>query len=331
MLFHDLLDIDDGEAIYLIEPCFNDLMRCELTEHYLSEIVRSGATFDDLIQIKNQDYLTGIGVPMHSEEQDFWMIFANVIRRNPDFNDPVNRLCERANSVRIVETTDLRFMDAIIEYYSIMLVNRMLCEKCIHDKRPFHKGSIENCPSGRDWRYNSSQIFSESRVDRLVTLLETIGQSHNLDLADMNVLEICCGNGMATIALHELNCNPLCLDSDRCAVCEGLEHDVLVPHRSMVLDATELSPFFDADSFDCVIGFMLGAIYPFNKDVWKRIMSESAALLRKNGFLIFTVHKNEEIAILKEVLDDLGMSGKVIDNRDEAGMYDQWVYVGQKL
>ncbi len=29
-------------------------------------------------------------------------------------------------------------------------------------------------------------------------------------------------------------------------------------------------------------------------------------------------------------MDELGMTGRVIDNRDDAGMYDQWVYVGQK-
>ncbi len=201
-------------------------------------------------------------------------------------------------------------MTAIIEYYSIMLVNRMLCDRCISTKKPF------------------SEIFSESRVDRLTTLLKTIEQSGNID--GMDVLEICCGNGMATIALTELGCDPFCMDSDSCAICEGLEHGVLTPHRSAVLDATELSAFFDAESFDFVIGFMLGAIYPFNKDLWARIMSESAVLLRENGLLVFTVHKEDEIIILKEVMDEIGISGEIIDNRDDAGVYDQWVYIGRK-
>ncbi len=157
-----------------------------------------------------------------------------------------------------------------------------------------------------------------------------IEQSGNTDFAGMDVFEICCGNGMATIALTELGCDPFCMDSDSCAICEGLEHGVLTPHRSAVLDATELSAFFDAESFDCVIGFMLGAIYPFNKDLWARIMSESAVLLRENGLLVFTVHKEEEIVILKEVMDAIGVEGEIIDNRDAAGVYDQWVYLGRK-
>lgn len=311
MLLHDLLDIDCAEVLYLIERSFYDQKRCESTEEYLSEIARSEIPFDDVIQIKDQDELIGIAVLMRSEDQDFWTIFVNMICRSPDFRDHAMRLCEHADNVRIVKTTGSQFMDAVIEYYSIMLVNRMLCDRCIHKKKSF------------------SEIFSESRVHRLVTLLTEIEQSEGIDFADVDVIEICCGNGMATIALRELNCDPQCLDSDRCAICEGLEHGVLAPHRSIVLDATELSQFFSAGTFDCVTGFMLGAIYPFNKDLWMRIMSESVILLRENGLLIFTVHKNEEILILKEVLDELGMSGRIIDNRDGAGMYDQWVYVGR--
>jgi len=318
MLFHDLLGIAD-EPVRLIERSLNDQKTCELTRRYLSEIVRSEIPFSDAIQIKGPDAhddpggLTGIAILTNSEEGDFWTIFTNLICRDPHFTYQVARLCEHVDNVRIVETASSQLMDAIIEYYSAMRVNRMLCDRCIATKKSF------------------SQVFSESRVNRLVTLLKTIEQSENIDFAEMDVLEICCGNGMATIALCELGCDPICLDSDECAVCEGLEHGVLAPNRSMVLDATELSQFFDAGSYDCVIGFMLGAIYPFNKDLWARIMSESAALLHENGVFIFTVHKNEEIVILKEILDEIGMSGEVIDNRDDAGMYDQWVYVGRKV
>ena len=320
MLFHDLLGIAD-EPVQLIERSLSDQKTCELTRRYLSEIVRSEISFRDAILVKDPDAhddsggLTGIAILTSSEDGDgnFRTIFTNVICRDPHFTDQVTRLCERVDSVRIVETDSPRLIDAIIEYYSTMLVNRMLCDRCIATKKSF------------------SQVFSESRVNRLVTLLKTIEQSGNIDFAEMDVLEICCGNGMATIALRELGCDPLCLDSDECAVCEGLEHGVLAPNRSAVLDATELSQFFDAGSRDCVIGFMLGAIYPFNKDLWARIMSESTALLRENGVFIFTVHKKEEVILLKDILDEIGVSGEVIDNRDDAGMYDQWVYVGRKV
>ncbi len=314
MLFNDLLDIAD-EPVQLIERSFGDQKACKLTRHYLAEIIRSGIPFGEVIRIEcpgGQEELIGIAVLTNSEGQDFRMIFVNNVCKDPGFTDMCSGLCEHAGNVRTVKTTDSQFMDAIIEYYSIMLVNRMLCNQCISTKKPF------------------SEIFSESRVDRLTTLLKTIEQSGNSDFPGMDMLEICCGNGMATIALSGMGCDPFCMDSDSCAICEGLEHGVLAPRRSVVLDATELSAFFDAESFDCIIGFMLGAIYPFNKDIWARIMSESAVLLRENGILMFTVHKEEEITILKEVMDGIGMIGEIIDNRDGAGVYDQWVYLGRK-
>ncbi len=317
MLFNDLLGIAD-EPVQLIERSFSDQKTCKLTRHQLTEIVRSGTPFGEVIRITGpggpggQDELLGIAILTNSEGQDFRMIFVNTICKDPGFTDLGAGLCEHAERVRTVEATDSQFMDAIIEYYSIMLVNRMLCDRCISAKKPF------------------SEIFSESRVDRLTKLLKTIEQSGNTRFAGRDMLEICCGNGMATIALSEMGCDPFCMDSDQCAICEGLEHGVLAPHRSVVLDATELSAFFDAESFDCVIGFMLGAIYPFNKDIWARIMSESAVLLRENGLLVFTVHKEEEIIILKEVMDAIGIAGEIIDNRDDAGVYDQWVYLGRK-
>ena len=312
MRLHDLLRIDENEIVHIPEPGFSDQGMCEQSARYRYEIVRSGITFDDVIRVETDAGLPGLAISMHSEGQDFWLVFADIIHRDPDFADRATMLCKQSNNVRIVKTTSSLFMDAIIEYYSLMLVNRMLCGKCMHGKKSF------------------GSIFSKSRADRLEALLKTIEQSDDIDFAGMDVLEICCGNGMATIALRQLGCDPVCLDSDKCAVCEGLEHGVLLPHRSMVLDATQISPFFEAGSFDCVAGFMLGAIYPFNKDVWKRIMAESIVPLREGGLLVFTVHKNEEIVILKEVMDELGMIGRVIDNRDDAGMYDQWVYVGQK-
>jgi len=314
MLFHDLLNLDDT-PLHVIERSFSDQSRCELTEQYLSEIVQSKTQFDCAIQItdQNQDELTGIALLMNSEGEDFWAIFSNVIRKNPGWNDLAIELCERVNDLRVVAIENSRFMDAITEYYSLMLVNRMLCDRCMHEKKSF------------------GEIFSESRVERLLPLLTATEQSEKIDFKEMDLLEICCGNGMATIALRAAGCDPLCLDSDQCAVCEGLEHGVLAPHRSMVLDATLSTRFFAAGSFDCVVGFMLGAIYPFNRDLWEKIMRESATVLRHGGVLLVTVHKNEEIVILKEILDGLGISGEIIDNRDDAGLYDQWVYLGEKV
>ena len=45
---------------------------------------------------------------------------------------------------------------------------------------------------------------------------------------------------------------------------------------------------------------------------------------------MLTVNKREEIEILKSALERNGIKGKLVDNTDEKGIYDQWVYVGTK-
>ncbi|HIE32238.1 MAG TPA: hypothetical protein EYP67_07685, partial [Methanosarcinales archaeon] len=210
MRLHDILGIDETEVLHLAEPGFSDQGACELSARYRSEIVRSGIMFDDVIRVETRESLLGIAISMHSDGQDFWLMFVNTICRDPDFADHATGLCKQADNIRIIETTDVLIMDAVIEYYSLMLVNRMLCEKCMHGKKSF------------------GSIFSKLRSDRLVKLLKTIEKSDGINFSDMDMLEICCGNGMATIALRELGCDPVCLDSDKCAVCEGLEHDVLL-------------------------------------------------------------------------------------------------------
>jgi len=61
---------------------------------------------------------------------------------------------------------------------------------------------------------------------------------------------------------------------------QGLEHDALDPKRTIVLDATRLSEFFSENVFDTIVGFMLGTIYPFNKNIWEKMMTEAAKLLK---------------------------------------------------
>ena len=59
-------------------------------------------------------------------------------------------------------------------------------------------------------------------------------------------------------------------------------------------------------------------------------MREALKVVKPGGQLLFTVNKREEMDILKDVLDGLGTLGELIDNTDDNGIYDQWVYLGQK-
>ncbi|MDL5502947.1 MAG: class I SAM-dependent methyltransferase, partial [Candidatus Methanoperedens sp.] len=69
-------------------------------------------------------------------------------------------------------------------------------------------------------------------------------------------------------------------------------------------------------------------IYSFNKEIWEKMVSEAVRLLKPGGMMLLTVNKREEMEILKSVLDTTKMKGDIIDNTDDKGIYDQWVYVG---
>ncbi|NIA03005.1 MAG: iron-containing alcohol dehydrogenase, partial [Nitrospirae bacterium] len=225
------------------------------------------------------------------------------------FSSLAEKIIKPADSLEPMKTTSEELDTAIREYFSINLVNRQLCDGCVKGPETY------------------DMVFFENRVQRLVELFQKLGNKFD---TSGQVLEICCGNGMATMSLEKLGIFPLTTDYDRCEICQGLEHGVLKTERTIVMDASRLTHFFSEDSFDSVIGFMLGTIYVFNKDIWINIMRESLKVVKPGGQLLFTVNKPEEMDILKEVLDSLGAVGDLIDNTDENGIYDQWVYLGKK-
>ena len=144
------------------------------------------------------------------------------------------------------------------------------------------------------------------------------------------LLEVCCGNGMSTLALYRLGFDPLAVEINKCMVCQGLEQGVLNPQRVLVMDATTISRYFDPGSFDTVMGFMLGLVYEFNKELWTGIMREAVSVASEGALLLFTVSSRPEIEILAGALRGAGVKGEIIDNTDSEGTYDQWLFVGRK-
>ena len=75
---------------------------------------------------------------------------------------------------------------------------------------------------------------------------------------------------------------------------------------------------------------MIGTIYKFNENYWKNILFESIKSIKKNGLLILTVRKNDEVNIISKWLIDFIKYPMIVDNRDNTTEYDQWVYFGFK-
>ncbi len=110
-----------------------------------------------------------------------------------------------------------------MEYFSNSMEAELFCESC----------SVPGEP-----------LWVEERIERLMQLLSRYCPRRN-------ILEICCGNGMATQALERLGHSPYAMDSDRCDLCTGLKSGRMDPSRCFVLDARLLPRFFPSPILRC--------------------------------------------------------------------------------
>ncbi|MBC2697960.1 MAG: class I SAM-dependent methyltransferase [ANME-2 cluster archaeon] len=318
MLIHQVLGLDNDENLFLPEESYSNLNDLYRTLGFMEQMVQSQGIDGEVRAVQDDRDIICLAInnPATGEYPSFWAVFTNVVARSGIQSAAVERfgglasvLLQAADDVNLIDVPARELIGALQEYFSIALVERQLCDGCVKPTETY------------------DMVYLDIRVQRLDELFRKLGDE--FDASGM-VLEICCGNGMATLSLEKLGIFPLTTDYDRCQVCQGLEHGVLKPRRTIVMDATRLTDFFEGASFDAVIGFMLGTIYSFNKDIWAAMMYESLKVVKPGGTLLFTVNKREEMDILESVLDGLGAVGEIIDNTDENGIYDQWVYLGHK-
>lgn len=309
MLIHNILGLSDNENVYFVEETYASLKNIPITLQYLENIRKDPEARIAGIRDETGDIVGLVLFENETEESEpFHAIFTNLISSIPLRNNSSRIFSDIARCIvqeKVFDTTIEKLNEAIIEYYSVELVNRHLCENCHITKEPFN------------------MVYIEIRNEKLNKILDNYGLKGK-------ILEIACGNGMSTLPLHRKGYDPLSIDYDKCQICQGLEHNALIPKRTIVLDATRLSEFFIEDSFDTIVGFMLGTIYPFNKSIWEKMMNETVKLLKPEGMILLTVNKKEEIDILKNALDENGIRGQLIDNTDNKGIYDQWIYIGNK-
>ncbi|CAG0994485.1 MAG: class I SAM-dependent methyltransferase [Candidatus Methanoperedens sp.] len=309
MLIHKILDLPECENVCFVEESFASLKNNTLTLQYLENIRKDPEALVSGIKDEN-DNIIGLVLfnPESEESESFYAIFTNIVSSRPIPNNNsriFSRIARDLKLQNLYNTSIEKFNEAVIEYFSIELVNRHLCENCNVNKEPYN------------------MVYIENRNARLNGILD----SYKLK---GKILEICCGNGMSTLPLHNMGYDPISIDYDKCQICQGLEHSALDPKRTIVIDATRLSEFFNDNTFDTIVGFMLGTIYPFNKSIWEKMMIEAAKLLKPEGMILLTVNKKEEIEILKNALEISRINGQLIDNTDSKGIYDQWLFIGTK-
>lgn len=315
MLLQELLGID--EEVYLVEESYLAQRTLERTLDYLNGVRRfaEGGQMR-LLRVREGEHTLGLLLFNPAEREvpvDFWSVFTGALagsRSKKDFEALADSILTFNLPEKDIEVSSESWRDVVNEYYSLMLVNRNLCTGCT--VRPESYGSI----------------FSENRVRRVAEIFDTLQKKGFYP--EGRLLEVCCGNGMSTLALYRLGLDPLAVEINKCAVCQGLEQGVLNPRKTVVMDATSLSRYFEPGSFDAVMGFMLGLVYEFNKELWTGIMREAVSVVKEGGLILFTVSSKPEIDILAGALLRAGVEGEIIDNTDSEGTYDQWFFVGRK-
>jgi SAM-dependent methyltransferase len=315
MLLKELLDIE--EEIYFVEESYLAQRTIESTLRYLNRVWNflEGQKMR-LLRVREGEQTLGFLIFNPADEEvpvNFWSVFTGALAAAPlkkEFEAIAGSILSSNLPERDIEISSESWRNAVNEYYSFMLVNRNLCQSCT--VRPESYGSI----------------FSENRVRRVTDIFNLL-QKKGLSPSG-RLLEVCCGNGMSTLALYRLGLDPLAVEINKCMVCQGLEQGVLNPQKVLVMDATTISRYFGPGSFDAVMGFMLGLVYEFNKELWTGIMREAVSVASQGALLLFTVSSRPEIEILAEALCRAGVKGEIVDNTDSEGTYDQWLFVGRK-
>ncbi len=292
MLLNELLNLGEEESIFLAEESLQDLLDLPVTRQIMDE----GVDWDRSIQLEN------IGIALHlSSSEDFWLLLIDRYSGERILMDAADRF--RSEGTVKIMIDEGAFLCALVEYYANSMKEELLCESC---------NTMDELQ------------YSEDRIARLVDLLKP----HLSPSGDMPILEICCGNGLATQALIRLGLAPLAMDSDRCELCVALKKGLMDPQRSFVLDARLLPRFFSGRPFQTVLGFMVGLIDDSNWPRWREILLAAASLAEKE--LLFTVYSQKEADLIAKEMEGAGWTGKVIDNQDPRGIYDQWVYKGSR-
>ncbi len=297
MQLNELLGIGD---FMLVESSYAEQRWIPKTLDYMRKVKR--ADVDELLWIYNESSAL-IGIAIHDRELGFWIVFTDFIagrREIEEFNALTADI--GGDREREVEVKWRAFREGVIEFYSTSLVNRLFCDCGIKE----------------------ASFYSRARIEALKKLLIMFLGEAPAPIGD--TIEIGCGAGEATIALHELGISPITVDINKCEICRGLEEGVLEPRKSIVLDCSLLSSFFSRE-FDVVFGFMVGKLTPYEVFNWEKVLREVPKVLREGGKVLFTVSSEEEAKILDDILKDT-FKGEIKENKESDGYFDHWVYTG---
>jgi hypothetical protein len=291
VLLHQVLDLSDEDELFLAEESLHDLIALPVT----SELLSSGIEADQAIAIEGN-----LGIALHlSQPAKFWLLLTDLYSEEKVLEEFLSQ--HDGLVCKTIKTTESLFFEAIVEFFSLSLAGELLCESCDVKEGP---------------------LYIDDRIRRLESFLGPIIPVKS------NLLEICCGSGMATQSLYNLGYRPFSMELDRCELCQGLKSGKLNPESSFVIDARLLNHLFKPRSFDVAVGFMIGLIDQINWNMWLEIILTASDLARQ--MVLYTVYTQKEAKLIAKALQESSWDTRVIDNRDPGGIYDQWAVLAER-
>lgn len=209
--------------------------------------------------------------------------------------DPSDALIEAVEEMEleIFQTSREEFTGAVREYYSVLLAETV-------------KPAIED--------------FSAQRAEQVRSLLQQVFSKSKLK--GRTCLDVGCGSGLGSAALHELGMNVIAYDTDASLLSRGLAEGRLHHHETMKIDATRAMEYIDPVRYGLVL--MAGKINEFNSVLWKKIITEAFELSETTLITLET----EKEARMVEKWCPLGRKTEVFENNRDP-FYDRWVVVAK--
>jgi len=265
----------------------------------LDELFFLEPSYDRLIDQRFTDQIVAMGasegrVLLDEEErplavavkQDHWY-GVNLIHREP--SDGLIAMIEDMD-ISIFQTRRRDYIGAVREYYALLIVHNVV-------------------PAGED--------LSKDRAAKVRSLiLESFGNQKG-----RTCLDVCCGSGLGSLALHELGMNAIAYDMDLALLSLGLSSGRLYFHEVVQIDATRSDQYIDPEPFGMVL--MAGKIGDFNSFLWKQIIQQTLLLSKTT---LITVETEMEARMVGPWCD--GRKVEVFENTRDP-FYDRWVVIAK--
>jgi hypothetical protein len=132
-------------------------------------------------------------------------------------------------------------------------------------------------------------------------------------------VDCCCGSGVGSLVLRDLDYSPLSYDNDSSLLSRGLVTGWLLPSETMCINAMISSQYVEPSPKG--IGIMMGDINTFTQDMWEAIVRE---LFAATGETLITVGREPEARLVAAWGEDMGRTVEVKENPADP-IYDCWV------